>query len=211
MEPVALGIIHASPLIREGISNVLGQQAGVRVAAVFGSGRDALTRPIAGAHILLYDLATHKQDGMAVLTALRQVPGARILIWGVADDDQAIIECVRAGASGCLLQGASVEDLLAAIRSLADGVPPVSPRVVTTLFSYVARLQAGDERPPVGALTAREEQILQLMLEGLSNKEIAQRLYLRPQTVKNYVHLVLQKLNLHSRLEVIRAFRSSRH
>jgi DNA-binding NarL/FixJ family response regulator len=104
-----------------------------------------------------------------------------------------------------------VEDLLSAIRSVAAGVPPLSPRVVTTLFSYVARLQAGEEHPAVGTLTPREEQILQLMLEGLTNKEMAQRLYLRPQTVKNYVHLVLQKLDLHNRLDVIRAFRSGRH
>jgi DNA-binding NarL/FixJ family response regulator len=211
MEPVAVGIVHASPLIREGIGHLLQERSGVRVAGLFASGREVLERPVAGAHVLLYDLATHKQDGMAVLQALRrQLPQARILIWGVADDDQAIIECVRAGASGCLLEGASVDDLLAAVRSLLQGVPPVSPRVVTTLFAYVARLLAGEERPAVEPLTPREEQILQLMLEGLSNKEIAQRLYLRPQTVKNYVHLVLQKLNLHSRLEAIRRFRAGR-
>lgn len=146
-----------------------------------------------------------------MLNAIReQLPLAKVLIWGVADDDQASIECVRAGASGCLLQGASVEDLVSAIRSVTAGVPPVSPRVVTTLFSYVARLQPGEDRPAIGPLTPREEQILQLMLEGLTNKEMAQRLYLRPQTVKNYVHLVLQKLALHSRLDVIRVFRSSR-
>ncbi len=212
MGPVPVGIIHASPLIRDAVAGLLGQRPGVRVVATFGSGREVLTTPIAEEHVLLYDLATHKADGMAVLAALRQrVPGGKILIWGVADDDQAIVECVRAGAAGCVLQGASADDLVAAVRSLAEGIPPVSPRVVTTLFSYVARLQAGEPVPPVETLTPREEQILQLLVEGLSNKEIAQRLYLRPQTVKNYVHLVLQKLNLRSRLEVIRMFRAGRH
>ncbi len=71
--------------------------------------------------------------------------------------------------------------------------------------SYVAQLQAGDDRPPPSPLTPREEQILQLIAEGLTNREIAQQLYLQPQTVKNYVHLILQKLNLRSRLEIISA------
>jgi len=210
--PVPVGIVHASPLIRDAVAGLLSQRSEVRVVATFGSGRDVLATPVTGEYVLLYDLATHKADGMAVLGALRQhLPGGKILIWGVADDDQAIVECVRAGAAGCVLQGASTDDLVAAVRSLAEGIPPASPRVVTTLFRYVARLQAGESLPPVEALTRREEQILQLLVEGLSNKEIAQRLYLRPQTVKNYVHLVLQKLNLRSRLEVIRMFRASKH
>ncbi|MDR7554749.1 MAG: response regulator transcription factor [Armatimonadota bacterium] len=110
MGPVPVGIIHASPLIRDAVAGLLGQRPGVRVVATFGSGREALTAPIAEKHVLLYDLATHKADGRAVLAALRQrVPGGKILIWGVADDDQAIVECVHAGAAGCVLQGGSAE------------------------------------------------------------------------------------------------------
>lgn len=209
--PVAVGIIHVSGLIREGIKGVLGGVPAVRVVATFGSATEVLARPIREDHVLLYDLATSHQDGRALMAELRQrVPQARILVFGVADDDQAIIECVRAGASGCVLQNATLEDLVSAIEAVAGGAPPASPRVVTTLFSYVASLQAGDDRPPVAPLTPREEQILQLMTEGLSNKDIAQRLYLQPQTVKNYVHLVLQKLNVRSRLELIRSMRSRR-
>lgn len=208
-EPVGVGIIHLSSLIREGVKAQLNRSPGVQVLATFDSAREALDRPIQGDHILLYDIGTSHQDGPALMAQLRQrVPGGKILVFGVADDDQAIIECVRAGASGCILQNASLDDLVQAIRSLSQGTPPVSPRVVTTLFSYVARLQAGDDSPPAAPLTRREEQILQLIAEGLDNKEIAQRLYLQPQTVKNYVHQVLQKLNLRSRLEVIRSMRS---
>jgi DNA-binding NarL/FixJ family response regulator len=98
--------------------------------------------------------------------------------------------------------------VLAAIRSLADGTPPASPRVVTSLFSYVASLQH-DEQPALApTLTPREEQILELLAEGFSNREIAGRLFLQPQTVKNYVHMVLQKMNMRSRLDVIRRLRS---
>ncbi|MGQ0551559.1 MAG: LuxR C-terminal-related transcriptional regulator [Armatimonadota bacterium] len=211
-EPIVVGIIHFSDLIREGIKDQLNRQPGVEVPVTVGSAREALNQPIQGNHILLYDVGTSHQDGPALMAELRQrVPRAKILVFGVADDDQAIIECVRAGASGCILQNASLDDVVQAIRSLSQGTVPVSPRVVTTLFSYVARLKAGDDRAPPVPLTRREEQILQLIVEGLDNKEIAQRLYLQPQTVKNYVHQVLQKLNLRSRLEAMRSMRTPKH
>jgi DNA-binding NarL/FixJ family response regulator len=140
----------------------------------------------------------------------KSLPGAKILMFNVTDDDQAIIECVRIGASGCVLQDASLEELVDAVRSLAQGKPSASPRVLTSLFSYVASLRDEDHPALVPKLTEREEQILQLMAEGLSNQEIARKLFLQPQTVKNYVHLLFQKLDVHSRLEVIRSLRSGR-
>lgn len=211
-EPTIVGIIHVSSLIREGIRELLSRQSSVQVVGTFDNAGAVLSRPIQGDHILLYDLETSHQDGPALMTDLRQrVPLAKLLVFGVADNDEAIIECVRAGASGCILQDASLDDLVAAIRSLALGTPPMSPRVITTLFRYVARLQAGDDTLPPVPLSRREEQILHLIIEGLDNKEIAQRLYLQPQTVKNYVHQVLQKLNVRSRLEAIRSARSGRN
>jgi DNA-binding NarL/FixJ family response regulator len=206
-----VAVVHASPLVLEGLIDLLRKQTDVRVAGAFTGAGAVLAQPPQGECIVLYDLETSHRDGPDLMANLRRLPGVKILVFGVADDDQAIIECVQAGASGCVLRDASLDDLMSAIRSLASGNPPVSPRVVTTLFSYVARLQAGDDPPPATPLTAREEQILQLIVQGLTNKEIAQRLYLRPQTVKNYVHLVLQKMNLRSRLEAIRAARSGKH
>ncbi|MGQ0551568.1 MAG: LuxR C-terminal-related transcriptional regulator [Armatimonadota bacterium] len=210
--PIAVAIIHNSQLIREGIRDLLNKQPGVRASGAFGSAREAFEQPVQGDHVLLYDLGTSHQDGPALMQELRErVPQGKVLVFGVADDVQAILECVRAGASGCILDNVSVDDLVSAIHSVSNGTPSMSPKVVTTLFNYVARLQAGDDSPPSTPLTAREEQVLQMMAEGLDNKEIAQKLYLQPQTVKNYVHQVLQKLNLHNRLEVIRSRRSTKH
>jgi len=209
--PIPVSIIHAARLIRDALLDVLGQQPGVWVVGAFGSGPNALAQPRADGEIVLYDLATQHRDGPSLVAALReQHAGTKVLIFDVTDDDQAIIECVRAGASGCILQEASAEDMLAAIRSVALGTPPASPRVITTLFSYVVRLQAGDDSPPPSPLTPREEQILQLIAAGLTNTEIAQKLYLQHQTVKNYVHVILQKLHLRTRLELIRSLRSGK-
>lgn len=210
--PMVVGIIHANRLNREGIRDLLSRQPGVHVAGTFENAREVLERPVVGKHVLLYDLGSLHQDGPDLMQQLRtRLPDVQILVFGVADDDQAIIECVRAGASGCVLQDASLDELVAAIRSLVHGTLPTSPRIVTTLFRYVASLQAGDEHPPTTPLTPREEQILQLIAEGLTNKEIARQLVLQPQTVKNYVHLILQKLNLRNRLAVIRFLRSGKH
>ncbi len=210
--PVAVGLVHASHLIRQGIRDLLSRQAEVHVAATFADAQAVLQQPISEEHILVYDLATARQDGATVVMELHaRLPQAKILMFNVMDNDEAIIECVRVGASGCILQDATLDDLLAAIRSLARGTPHSSPRVITSLFSYVAGLQAGEDRLPPQPLTRREEQILQLLAQGLSNKEIAQQLALRPQTVKNYVHLILQKLDVRSRLELIRHLRTGKH
>lgn len=208
-EPTSVGVVHASRLIREGMCDLLARQGGLRVLSAYGSAGDVLERPIAEGHILLLDLATARAAGATTLMELhRALPQAKLLMFNVEDDDRAIIECVRVGASGCVLQNASVEELLAAIHSVCSGMTPHSPRVITSLFSYVAGLEQSAERAQPIALTAREEQILALMAEGLSNKDIAQRLTLQPQTVKNYAHLVMQKLDLHSRLDVIRVLRA---
>lgn len=211
MDAIVVAIVHNSRLMREGVRNVLDEQSGIRVAATYGNAADVLANPLPDPHILLYDLASARQEGAAqVMPVHARVPQAKILMFNVVDDDQAIIECVRVGAAGCVLQDASIDDLLSAIRSLAAGVPHTSARVITSLFSYVAALETGEERMRPIPLTKREEDILELLAEGLSNKEIAERLMLQPQTVKNYVHLVLQKLDLRNRLDVIKLLRSGK-
>ncbi len=210
--PIAVAIIYSSRVMREGLKETLSRQPGLRVVGAFSSAGEVLAQASAEDQILVYDLGTAHQEGAARVMELHErLPRTKMLMVNVVDDDQAIIECVRAGASGCILQDASLEELVAGIRSIAQGTPYPSPRVITSLFSYVASLQAGEDQLPPTPLTKREEQILQLLAEGLSNKEIAQKLYLQPQTVKNYVHLILQKLDLRSRLDVIKFLRSGRH
>ncbi len=166
-EPTTVGIVHASPLIREGVRGLLSHHADMRVVGTFRDAREVLAQPIEADHILLYDLGTARQDGAALMMELHhRLPRSKILIFNVIDDDQAIIECVRVGASGCVLQDASLEDLLAAIRSVALGTPYTSPRVITSLFAYVAGLQAGDDRPPPTGLTKRESRSSSCSLKG---------------------------------------------
>jgi DNA-binding NarL/FixJ family response regulator len=208
-DPVVVGVLHRSPVLGRGLAELLASEPGVRVAGTYSSVDEAMKQSLPAESILLCDLQSAKAEGASKVMELHErLPESKILMFEVTDDDQAIIECIRAGASGCVLQGATLDEVLAAIRSLADGTPPASPRVVTSLFSYVASLQH-DEQPALApTLTPREEEILELLAEGFSNREIAGRLFLQPQTVKNYVHMVLQKMNMRSRLDVIRRLRS---
>jgi two-component system NarL family response regulator len=208
-QPIAVSIIHGSGLVREGISGILRREPRVRVTGSFASAAEALARPGVTAAVVLYDLDTMRRDDPGALTALRDsMPAARVLIFGVAAQDEDILDCVRAAAAGCILDTVSLDDLVQSIHAVTLGAIAASPQVVTSLFNYVARAHIRDDQPPAAPLTPREEQILQLIAEGLDNREIARRLYLQPQTVKNYVHLVLQKLNFESRLDVIRHLRA---
>jgi len=210
-DAIPVGIVHGSRMIRDGIRDLLRPHADVRVVDTFGTLGEALARAVAEDHVLLCDLATVHREGPDVLRDVhRRAPQARLLIFNVTDDEGTIVECIGVGAAGCILQDASLDELVQGIHSVWHGTPVMSPRCIVSLFSYVARLRAGEGVPPSLNLTRREAQILELVAEGLSNKEIAQRLFLQPQTVKNYVHLVLQKLDVHSRLEAMRLLRSAR-
>jgi DNA-binding NarL/FixJ family response regulator len=206
-----VGVVHQSPVVGRGLIELLDGEPWITVAGLYAGANEVVKDPPPEGGILIYDLPTaHAEGGAALMEVHSRFPSMKLLMFDVPDDDRAVIECVQAGASGCIFADASVEEVLGAIRSLAEGTPPASARVVTTLFRYVASLQKGEQPAVAPVLTAREEQILQMMAEGLTNREIAKKLFLQPQTVKNYVHIVLQKMDMRSRLDVIRRLRSQK-
>lgn len=209
--PTRVGVVHRNPVVREAVRGLLALQPSMQAVGSFASAQDVLKAPLEGDHVLVYDLGTARWDGHDQVAYLhRRLPRARMIMIDVPDEDQAIVECIRAGASGCVLQDGSLDDWLVAIRSVSAGIPYTSDRVITSVFSYVASLQAGEESAPQPRLTGREEQIIQLLGEGLTNKEIAGRLSLEHQTVKNYVHNILQKLDVRTRFDAIRSARPSK-
>lgn len=200
-----VGIVYRSAVLRDALAHLLTER-GIAVVARYA---DLAAVRLAGVplpDVLLVDHAAVLEADRSALSALES---ARALVFNVEDGDGAIVECVRSGAAACLLQDASFDDLVMAVQSGISGAQPAHPRVMTALFRYVA---GQDAAAPARAsrLTQREEEILALVSEGLSNKEIAERLVLQPQSVKNYVHLVLQKLGVHSRFELIRPMRAGR-
>lgn len=204
MQRVAIAIVHGSPPIREGLAALLVGRPDIRVAGTYSTLVELRQTTGDEAGVVLCDLAAARAD--------RSQPdwAGRLLVFNVADEDRLIIDCVQIGASGCVLQDAGLDELVAGIHAVAAGVAPCSARVVTTLFRYVAGRR--DDAHPVLArsLTGREEEVLRLVAAGLANREIAERLGLRPQTVKNHVGRVFEKLDVHSRLELLGGLRAGR-
>jgi DNA-binding NarL/FixJ family response regulator len=157
--------------------------------------------------VLLLDMAM--PDSLAIVQELRRIiPETRVVALAIPEVEHAVIACAEAGVSGFVTREASVADLLNAIVSVAHGEAAVSPRMAATLLRRVGTLAAG--RAPArthAELTLREREIVRLIDEGLSNKEIATRLNVETATVKNHVHNILDKLQVHQRGKIAACLR----
>jgi DNA-binding NarL/FixJ family response regulator len=135
-------------------------------------------------------------------------PEAKAVAFGVEREDESVVELIEAGAGGYVLRGASLDDLVAAVRAAHQGLAACSPRVVALVLARISELsRCGDPAPvipEVEPLTLREREILGLLAAGLANKEVGQRLRITVQTVKNHVHRILEKLGVHRRRDAVR-------
>lgn len=200
---VSVFIVDDNRLLREGLVSMLGEQEDLVVVGSAASGGKALEqikelRP----EVALVDIGMPGKDGLEVTRALhRDMPEVKVIILCMPDLTDEILACIEAGAVGYVLKEASFDFLVETIRSAQRGESFCSPRMAASLFSRVAEL-AGERIPQSFIkLTPREVEIINQVAEGLSNKEIAQRLSIEVQTVKNHIHNILDKLQLHNRLE----------
>jgi two-component system, NarL family, nitrate/nitrite response regulator NarL len=187
-------------LYRDGLRRSLDQRPAIEVVGTAASAADALAQVEALCpEVTLLDMGL--SGATELIGALRaRAPRATVVALGVAEEPQAVLECVEAGAAAYVPRDASLDDLTAALEAAARGAVLCSPEIAGSLFRRVAAL-AG-ERPPqaeMAALTQREREILALIEEGLSNKEIARRLRVKLATVKNHVHHILEKLGVSGR------------
>jgi len=197
-------------LYREGLAHILRREHGVGVVATV-SAAEAL-RAVADSRpaVALVDMAT---DGaLRTIRALALgAPELKIVALAVQEAEGEVIACAEAGISGLVSRDASLDDLVETISSVARGEMVCSPRVAASLLRRVRTLAAERAREPLDPhLTARETQILRLIEEGLSNKEIARRLCIEVATVKHHVHNLLEKLGVSRRGEAVARVRGLR-
>jgi DNA-binding NarL/FixJ family response regulator len=136
-----------------------------------------------------------------------EAPDVKLIFLGTPDSEELILKCIEAGANGYLLKDASLDDLVSNIHSVHSGQTACSPRIAYSVFSKVAELalrRSGRSVFTSNTLTPRELQVLRLIAEGLSNKQIAQKLNLSLYTAKNHVHNIIEKLHANNRLEAAR-------
>jgi two-component system, NarL family, nitrate/nitrite response regulator NarL len=187
-------------LYREGLANALAASGCVQVLATADSAQDAHTAATTmHPDVLLLDISMPGSLELVqtIATALHPV---RVIALALEDDE--VMECAEAGIAGFVRRGASLEDVVATIQSVARGELVCSPQVAAALLRRLGTLAATHRaHPPLNGLTRREREIVELIDQGLSNKDIARRLSIEVATVKNHIHNLLEKLRLHRRGE----------
>ncbi len=205
--PIALVLIDDNRLLRETIARTIHVQPGFKVLAASADADEALRKVReAKPDVVLVDFGLEDHNSLSLTaTVRREVPTAKVIVMGLLPLQEDIADYVRAGASGFIMKDASFDDFFATIRAVAAGEEVLPGALTNSLFSQIARnAPRGDKIRILDAvrLTERERQVIDLLGEGLSNKDIATRLHIAIHTVKSHVHNVLEKLALHSRLEV---------
>ncbi len=204
-------IVAEIRLYREGLAEMLQGEPEIDVVAT-ASGADEAVRELRERQpdVVLLDVAIPENAWLA-RALMAAVPGARIVALAVPEIEQEVLACAEAGVAGYVTREGSVEDVVAAVSAVARGEVLCSPRMAASLFQRVATLAL--ERSPASIetrLTNRELEILDLIDQGLSNKEIARRLTIELSTVKNHVHNILDKLNVNRRAEAAAHARAQR-
>ena len=199
-------------LLREGLASMLVEIDEMDVVGMAASGSQALAQiQKLNPDVALIDIGMPDKDGLDVTQTLHDdLPAVKVIILGMPDLTDEIMACIEAGAAGYVLKEASFEYLVESIRSVQRGESFCSPRMAASLFSRIAEL-AGERIPESSVkLTPREVEVINKVADGLSNKEIAGILFIEEQTVKNHVHNILDKLQLHNRLEAVQYARDKK-
>jgi DNA-binding NarL/FixJ family response regulator len=207
-EPIRVLVADDHALYRRGLEMVLGQEEGIEIVGEASDGAEAIRRveellP----DVVLMDIRMPRRSGIEACTAIKDVvPSTKIVILTISDEESDLYEAVRAGANGYLLKDVPGEEIAAGIRAVAGGQSLISPSMASKLLSeFASMIKKSEERPqmPVPRLTERELEVLKLVARGMANRDIAKELYISENTVKNHVRNILEKLQLHSRMEAV--------
>lgn len=210
---IGVVVIVATRLYREGLTRILGRHPRVEVLGSSAELDDGVERATASsADVVLLDTAAAPRP-QALRHAVDALPRARLVAFGIAESEEVVIRCAEAGVSGYVPHDATVEELVMVLEGAIRDELICSPRLAATLLRRVgvlARERSQIEVDEPVRLTSRETQIVALIDEGLSNKQIASRLQIELPTVKNHVHRILEKVGVSRRGEAAARIRSLR-
>jgi two-component system NarL family response regulator len=207
-EVIRVLIADDQALFRRGLYVVLGTEDNIEVVAEAENGEEAIAKAQELApDVVLMDVRMPRVNGIdAARQISMDVPSTKILMLTVSDEEDDLYEAIKAGANGYLLKEISVEEVAEAIRAVVQGQSLISPSMASKLlneFNMLAKKAEERQQFPAPALTGRELEVLKLVAKGMSNREIADELYISENTVKNHVRNILEKLHLHSRMEAV--------
>jgi DNA-binding NarL/FixJ family response regulator len=197
-EPIRVLVVDDHELFRRGLEIVLAQEADIQVVGEAGDGAEAVEKAAdLLPDIVLMDVRMPRRGGIEACTSIKEVaPSARIIMLTISDEEADLYDAIKAGATGYLLKEISTDEVTAAIRAVADGQSQISPSMAVKLLTeFRSMIERNDERRLVPAP--------KLVATGKNNRDIAKELFISENTVKNHVRNILEKLQLHSRMEAV--------
>jgi DNA-binding NarL/FixJ family response regulator len=206
-------LIEDNRLLREGIEAMLNEQPDIRALSAIGNGDTFEKAEKLRPHVVLLDLGLKNQNSLKVVDQMKKrFPETKIVVMDLIPVHDEVVEYMKAGVSGFILKDATLDDFLQTIRLVANGSKVLPTPLTDSLFSHIVddAVQAGkmDRLIESVRMTGREQDIIDLIALGYSNKEIANELSIAVHTVKSHVHNILEKLALHTRLELASFARS---
>jgi len=207
MKKIRLLLIEDNRLLRDGIFSILKAYKDIVIIAASGDGKNSLAKiQQLKPNIVLLDLGLRSQNSLHVVEIVKkEFPQAKIIVMDLAPVQADILQYVKAGANGFILKDASLNDFLITIRTVAEGSTVLPPLLTDSLFSQIVDHAIREGKSGLKdaiRMTTREREVINFLGEGMSNREIGQKIRISTYTVKSHIHNIMEKLALHTRLEI---------
>ena len=208
MDPIRVLIADGHALFRRGLEMVLEEEDDIDLVGQASDGAEAVA--VAGEalpDVVVMEVRMPKTSGIEACRAIKEVaPSAKIVMLTISDEEKDLFEAIRAGASGYLLKDIPLDEVAEAVRAVHGGQSIINPSMagkLLTEFATLAKQDAEAQPVTVPKLTEREMEVLKLVARGMNNRDIAKELFLSEDTAKNHVRNILEKLQVHSRMEAV--------
>jgi len=209
-DPIRVLVVDDHALFRRGLEMVLAEESDIELVGEASDGAEAVAKAgEALPDVVLMDIRMPKSSGIEACRAMKEVaPSAKIVMLTISDEEEDLFEAIRAGASGYLLKDIPYDEVADVVRAVYGGQSLINPSMAAKLLTEFAALAKRDgeeraEQVPAPKLTDREMEVLRLVARGMNNRDIAKELFISENTVKNHVRNILEKLQIHSRMEAV--------
>jgi len=209
-DPIRALIVDDHALFRRGLEMVLAAEDDIELVGEASDGAEAVEKAAESLpDVVLMDIRMPKSSGIEACRAMKEAaPSSKIVMLTISDEEEDLFEAIRAGASGYLLKDIPLDEVADVVRAVHGGQSLINPSMAGKLLTEFATLAKRDDEEraqqvPAPKLTDREMQVLKLVARGMNNRDIAKELFISENTVKNHVRNILEKLQIHSRMEAV--------